>query len=78
MPAKCWKWPRWRGAGDSLDHDIGSLKVGKRADLILVRMDRPHQTPLYNVYSQLVYATKASDVETVIINGQLSWRTEEC
>jgi 5-methylthioadenosine/S-adenosylhomocysteine deaminase len=54
-----------------LDHDIGSLKVGKRADLILVRMDRPHQTPLYNVYSQLVYATKASDVETVVINGQV-------
>ena len=54
-----------------LDHDIGSLEVGKRADLILVRMDQPHQTPLYNVYSQLVYATKASDVETVIINGQV-------
>jgi 5-methylthioadenosine/S-adenosylhomocysteine deaminase len=53
-----------------LDHDIGSLEAGKRADLILVRMDQPHQTPLYNVYSQLVYATKASDVETVIINGQ--------
>jgi 5-methylthioadenosine/S-adenosylhomocysteine deaminase len=33
-------------------------------------MDSAHQTPLYNVYSQLVYATKASDVETVIINGR--------
>ena len=54
-----------------MDLEIGSLEGGKRADLILVRMDRPHQTPLYNVYSQLVYATKASDVETVIINGQI-------
>ena len=50
---------------------IGSLDAGKLADLIVVRMDQPHQTPLYNVVSQLVYATKASDVETVIINGQI-------
>ena len=34
-------------------------------------MESAHQTPLYNVYSQLVYATKASDVETVIINGRV-------
>ena len=34
-------------------------------------MNSAHQTPLYNVYSHLVYATKASDVETVIINGRL-------
>jgi 5-methylthioadenosine/S-adenosylhomocysteine deaminase len=34
-------------------------------------MNSAHQTPLYNVYSQLVYATKASDVETVIINGRV-------
>jgi len=54
-----------------LDHEIGSLEAGKRADVILVRMDQPHQTPLYNVYSQLVYATKASDMDTVIINGRL-------
>ena len=52
------------------DREIGSLEAGKRADLIIVSMDSAHQTPLYNVYSQLVYATKASDVETVIINGR--------
>lgn len=54
-----------------LDKEIGSLEAGKRADLIIVDMMNAHQTPLYNVYSQLVYATKASDVETVIINGQV-------
>ena len=53
------------------DKDIGSLEAGKRADLIIVDMDSAHQTPVYNVYSQLVYATKASDVETVIINGRI-------
>jgi 5-methylthioadenosine/S-adenosylhomocysteine deaminase len=54
-----------------LDQEIGSLEAGKRADLIIVGMTSEHQTPLYNVYSHLVYATKASDVETVIINGKL-------
>ena len=39
------------------DHEIGSLEPGKRADVILVRTDRPHQTPVYNPYSALVYAT---------------------
>lgn len=53
------------------DKEIGSLEAGKRADLIIVGMDSAHQTPLYNVYSQLVYTTKAADVETVIINGRV-------
>ena len=53
------------------DKEIGSLEAGKRADLIIIDMDSTHQTPLYNVYSQLVYATKASDVETVIIDGRV-------
>ena len=53
------------------DKEIGSLETGKRADLIIVDMDSSHQIPVYNVYSELVYATKASDVETVIINGRV-------
>ncbi|MEW6213185.1 MAG: amidohydrolase [Acidobacteriota bacterium] len=54
-----------------LDKEIGSIEEGKRADIILVSIDGAHQTPLYNIYSHLVYATKASDVETVIINGRV-------
>ena len=57
-----------------LDKQIGSLEAGKLADLILVDVTSSHQTPLYNVYSQLAYATKASDVETVIINGRVVMR----
>lgn len=53
------------------DKEIGSLEAGKRADLIIVDLESAHQTPVYNVYSELVYATKASDVETVIINGRV-------
>jgi 5-methylthioadenosine/S-adenosylhomocysteine deaminase len=54
-----------------LDKDIGSLEAGKLADLIIIGASSPHQTPLYNVYSHLAYATKASDVETVMINGRV-------
>jgi 5-methylthioadenosine/S-adenosylhomocysteine deaminase len=57
-----------------LEKDIGSIEIGKRADLVLVERDALNQIPLYNVYSHLVYATKASDVETVIINGRIVMR----
>ncbi len=53
-----------------LDKITGSLEVGKRADIAIVDFDSLNQTPFYNLYSHLVYATKASDVRTVIINGR--------
>lgn len=49
---------------------IGSLETGKFADIAIVDLDGMHQLPLYNIYSHLVYATKASDVRTVIIHGK--------
>jgi 5-methylthioadenosine/S-adenosylhomocysteine deaminase len=54
-----------------LDKITGSVEVGKRADVVIVDLDSLHQTPMYNIYSHLVYATKASDVRTVINNGRL-------
>ena len=53
-----------------LDKEIGSLEPGKRADLITVRLDRPHAVPLYNVYSQIAYALKGSDVQDLMVNGK--------
>jgi 5-methylthioadenosine/S-adenosylhomocysteine deaminase len=53
-----------------LDHEIGSLEPGKRADLITVSVGHPNAIPLYNVYSQIAYASKAPDVEDVIVNGR--------
>lgn len=50
---------------------IGSLDVGKRADIIIVRMDRPRQTPMYDPISHLVYVTRGDDVETTIVNGRV-------
>jgi 5-methylthioadenosine/S-adenosylhomocysteine deaminase len=54
-----------------LDKFIGSIEVGKQADIILVDMNQPHLTPLYNCYSQLVYAARGADVKTSIINGKI-------
>ncbi|MEE8201948.1 MAG: hypothetical protein V3R29_12380, partial [Candidatus Acidoferrales bacterium] len=54
-----------------LEQQIGSLEAGKRADLILVRRQAPHAVPAYDVYSQIVYSLKASDVETSFIHGRL-------
>jgi 5-methylthioadenosine/S-adenosylhomocysteine deaminase len=53
-----------------MEKEIGSLEAGKRADLITVRIDRPHAQPLYDAVSQMVYALKASDVRDVMVNGK--------
>ncbi|MBP6821091.1 MAG: amidohydrolase [Acidobacteria bacterium] len=57
-----------------MEKEIGSIETGKRADVILVDMSALHLTPLYNFYSHLVYATKASDVSDTIVNGRVLMR----
>jgi 5-methylthioadenosine/S-adenosylhomocysteine deaminase len=57
-----------------LQDAIGSLEPGKRADLIVVGMNRARQTPLYDAVSQLVYATHGDDVKTTIVNGRVLMR----
>ena len=57
-----------------LEREIGSIEKGKRADLAIVDLDALNQTPFYNIYSDLVYATKATDVRTVIIEGRVVMR----
>lgn len=54
-----------------MEKEIGSLEAGKRADLILLRVDAPHAVPAFDVYTSIVYSLKASDVETSIINGRV-------
>ncbi len=60
-----------------MDHQIGSLEPGKKADVIFVDTTGPHATPMYDVYSQLVYALRGSDVKTVIVNGKLLMQNHE-
>jgi len=56
-----------------LEKEIGSLEPGKKADLILINLAEPNAVPMYDVYSQLAYALKASDVDTVIIGGRVRY-----
>ena len=56
------------------EKEIGSLEVGKRADLIIVSMASARQTPMYDPLSHLVYATTGSDVRTTIVNGTVLMR----
>ncbi|MDO8679482.1 MAG: amidohydrolase [Acidobacteriota bacterium] len=53
---------------------IGSLERGKRADIIIVNMDRARQTPLFDPVSQIVYVTRGDDVDTTIVNGKVLMR----
>jgi len=56
---------------------IGSVETGKRADIISIKLDAPNAAPLYNVYSQLVYSLKASDVSDVMVNGKIIVRNRK-
>jgi 5-methylthioadenosine/S-adenosylhomocysteine deaminase len=49
----------------------GSLEAGKKADIIIIDMNKPHLVPMYSPYSHIAYAVKADDVATSIINGRL-------
>jgi len=54
-----------------MEREIGSLEVGKAADIIVIDTHKPHLVPLYNPVSQLVYAARSSDVSHVLIAGEL-------
>ncbi|MBS7649394.1 amidohydrolase [Candidatus Bathyarchaeota archaeon] len=53
------------------DYELGSIEPGKKADIILVDVRKPHVVPMYSEVSHLVYAVKSSDVETVIVDGRI-------
>lgn len=54
-----------------MDKLIGSVEVGKRADLVVIRTDAPHWTPMVDPVSNLVFAASPADVDTVLIDGQV-------
>jgi 5-methylthioadenosine/S-adenosylhomocysteine deaminase len=54
-----------------IDDITGSLEKGKKADIIIVDINKPHLVPIYNPYSHLVYSARGSDVSHTIINGRL-------
>ena len=57
-----------------MEKEIGSIEAGKRADIILISLNEPNAVPMYDIYAQIAYALKGSDVETVIIGGKVVMR----
>jgi 5-methylthioadenosine/S-adenosylhomocysteine deaminase len=57
-----------------LHESIGSLEVGKRADLITVDFRQPHLTPAFDLEAALVYIARGSDVRDVLVDGRLVMR----
>jgi len=73
---------RMGAAALHVDHLVGSLEPGKRADLILVDLNRLHNSPrfrrdLAGAYAQLVYAAKSTDVTDVMVNGRWLMRAQQ-
>jgi len=60
-----------------LEKEIGSLEVGKKADIIILDMDKPHLCPRNNYFSTLAYSAYGSDVDTVIVDGNILMEKRE-
>ena len=59
-----------------MDHEIGSLEEGKKADLMILNLKVPHltpvvSTPVRNVAPNIVYSARGDEVETVIVDGKV-------
>ncbi|MBN2032767.1 MAG: amidohydrolase [Deltaproteobacteria bacterium] len=60
-----------------LEKEIGTLEIGKKADVIVIDLGTPHLTPLYNPYSSLVYAASGDDVKDVIVDGKILMKNRQ-
>lgn len=54
-----------------LDREIGTLEPGKKADIIIIDMDKPHLYPQNDIFALLAYSANGADVDTVIIDGEI-------
>lgn len=73
LPARDVVWMATRAGARTLglESEIGSIEIGKRADVIIVDRDRPHLAPGPDPYSTLVYAARGSDVRATIVDGEV-------
>jgi 5-methylthioadenosine/S-adenosylhomocysteine deaminase len=60
-----------------LENEVGSLEIGKKADIIIIDLRKPHLTPRLDIITNLVHYAKGNDVETVIINGNIVMENRE-
>jgi 5-methylthioadenosine/S-adenosylhomocysteine deaminase len=65
---------RWGAEVLGLGGVCGTIEKGKAADLVVMNLEKPHLTPVYDVYSHIAYSFRASDVETVMVGGRVCVR----
>jgi cytosine/adenosine deaminase-related metal-dependent hydrolase len=61
----------------NLDEKIGSIEIGKKADLVILETKSVNMFPIYDYYSTIVYAANPSNVDTVIVNGEILVRDKK-
>ncbi|MCP4682305.1 MAG: amidohydrolase [Desulfobacterales bacterium] len=61
----------WGASVLGLEDQIGTLEVGKKADIIVIDLNSPHLCPVYDPLSTIVYSANGSDVKDVIVNGKI-------
>jgi 5-methylthioadenosine/S-adenosylhomocysteine deaminase len=54
-----------------IDHEVGTLEAGKKADLILIDLNKPHLQPVHDLHALIAYSATGADVDTTIVNGQI-------
>jgi len=57
--------------------EVGTLEAGKRADLILIDLDKPHLQPVHDLPSLIAYSATGADVDTTIVNGRILMRKRQ-
>jgi len=60
-----------------IDHQVGTLEVGKQADLILIDLQKPHLQPAHDLYALLAYSATGADVDTTIVDGRILMRSKQ-
>lgn len=60
-----------------MEDRIGSIETGKLADIVLIDATQPHLNPLFDPYTQIVHSSRGSDVDTVIVGGEIKVLNKE-
>lgn len=60
-----------------IDHLVGTLEIGKKADIILIDTKKPHLQPVHNIESLLAYSVNGADVDTTIVNGRILMKNRQ-
>ena len=67
----------WGAAILGLEKHIGTIEVGKKADIIVIDLHNPHLCPVYDPLSAIVYSANGSDVKDVIVDGKVLMKNRE-